>query len=107
MLKSQRLSQQNIADLCNVYKKMVNRVFKCANELEIFLPLYENDTDTVLAEKFLVSTNKSNPINGCLTTLTFARSYFITKYVKSFFGPNTRRIAVPMTKIVLLSYSTG
>lgn len=35
-LKSLELSQQNIADSCNVFKKTVNRVFKRARELSIF-----------------------------------------------------------------------
>ena len=51
-LKSLNLSQQNIADSCNVSKKTVNRVLKRAVELDISWPLDENDTDAVLAEKF-------------------------------------------------------
>ena len=54
-LKSLNLSQQNIADSCNVSKKTVNRVLKRAAELGISWPLEENDTDAVLAEKFFPS----------------------------------------------------
>ena len=61
-LKSLGLSQQSIADSCNVSKKTVNRVLKRAEELGISWPLDENDTDAVLAEKFFPSTKqvKSN-----------------------------------------------
>ena len=38
-LKSLNLSQQNIADSCNVSKKTVNRVLKRAAELGISWPL--------------------------------------------------------------------
>ena len=54
-LKSLNLSQQNIADSCNVSKKTVIRVLKRAAELGISWPLEENDTDAVLAEKFFPS----------------------------------------------------
>ena len=61
-IKSLELRQQSIADSCNVSKKMVNRVLKCAEELGISWPLDENDTDAVLAEKFFPSAKqvKSN-----------------------------------------------
>ena len=49
------LSQQNIANSCNVSKKTVNRVLKRAKELNISWPLDANDTDAVLAEKFFPS----------------------------------------------------
>lgn len=52
------LSQQNIADSCNVSKKTVNRVVKRVRELDISWPLDENDTDAVLAEKFFPSANQ-------------------------------------------------
>ena len=60
------LSQQNIADSCNVSKKTVNRVLKRAKELDISWPLDESDTDAVLAEKFFpsvkqVTSNKRMP----------------------------------------------
>lgn len=51
-LSSLNLSQQNIADGCNVSKKTVNRVLKRAKELGISWPLDANETDAVLAEKF-------------------------------------------------------
>ena len=52
------LSQKNIADSCNVSKKMVNRILKRARELDISWPLDENDTDAVLAEKSFPSANQ-------------------------------------------------
>ena len=51
-LSSLNLSQQNIADRCNVSKKTVNRVLKRAKELDISWSLDANETDAVLAEKF-------------------------------------------------------
>lgn len=57
-LSSLGLSQQNIADSCNVSKKTVNRVLRRAKELDISWPLDESDTDAVLAEKFFPSTNQ-------------------------------------------------
>ena len=53
------ISQQNIADSCNVSKKTVNRVLKCAKELNISWPLEANDTDAVLAEKFFPSAKQT------------------------------------------------
>ena len=65
-LSSLNLSQQNIADSCNVSKKTVNRVLKRAKELGISWPLDANETNAVLAEKFFpsakqVKTNKRMP----------------------------------------------
>lgn len=65
-LSSLNLSQQNIADSCNVSKKTVNRVLKRAKELGISWPIDANETDAVLAEKFFpsakqVKTNKRMP----------------------------------------------
>lgn len=54
-LKSLGLSQQSIADSCNVSKKTVNRVLKRARELNISWPLDKSDTDAVLAEMFFPS----------------------------------------------------
>ena len=61
-LKSLGLSQQGIADNCNVSKKTVNRVLKRAKELDISCPLDKSDTDVILAEKFFPSAKqvKSN-----------------------------------------------
>lgn len=61
-LKSLGLSQQSIADSCNVSKKTVNRVLERAKELGISWPLDESNTDAILAEKFFPSANqvKSN-----------------------------------------------
>ena len=47
-LKSLGLSQQSIADSCNVSKKTVNRVLKRAKEFGITWPLDKSDTDAVL-----------------------------------------------------------
>ena len=88
------LSQQNIADSCNVSKKTVNRVLKRAKELDISWPLDESDTDAVLAEKFSLLQIKSHPIKGCLTTLTSTRNCSATESAKSFCGQNTWRTAV-------------
>lgn len=82
-LSSLGLSQQNIADSCNVSKKTVNRVLRRAKELDISWPLDESDTDAVLAEKFSLLQIKSHPIRGCLTTLTFVRSCFVMESVKT------------------------
>ena len=65
-LKSLGLSQQSIADSCNVSKKTVNRVLKRAKELNISWPLDKSDTDAVLAEMFFpsakqVRSNKQMP----------------------------------------------
>ena len=57
-LKSMGLSQQSIADSCNVSKKTGNRVLKRAKELNIFWPLDKSDTDAVLAEMFFPSTKQ-------------------------------------------------
>ena len=57
-LSSLGLSQQNIADSCNVSKKTVNRVLRRAKKLDISWPLDESDTDAVLAEKFFPSANQ-------------------------------------------------
>ena len=46
-LSSLGLSQQSIADSCNVSKKTVNRVLRRAKELDISWPLDESDTDAV------------------------------------------------------------
>lgn len=54
-IKSLGLSQQSIADSCNVSKKTVNRVLKRAKELNISWPLDKSDTDAVLAEMFFPS----------------------------------------------------
>ena len=95
-LKSLGLSQQSIADSCNVSKKTVNRILRRAKELDISWPLDKSDTDAVLAEKFSLLQIKSHPIGGCLTTLTFVRSCSVMESVKNSFGRNTWRIAVPM-----------
>ena len=54
-LKRLGLSQQSIADSCNVSKKTVNRVLKRAKELNISWPLDKSDTDAVLAKMFFHS----------------------------------------------------
>ena len=65
-LSSLGISQQNIANSCNVSKKTVNRVLKRAKELNVSWSLDANDTDAVLAEKFFpsvktVASNKRMP----------------------------------------------
>lgn len=97
-LKSLELSQQRIADSCKVSKKTVNRVLKRAEELGVSWPLDENDTDTVLAEKFFLLQSKSHLIKGCLTMLTSARSCSVMESAKNSYGLNTWRTAVPMAK---------
>jgi hypothetical protein len=47
-LRSLEFSQQNIAYSCNVSMKTVNRVIRRANELNIFWPLNEAQTNVVL-----------------------------------------------------------
>ncbi len=59
-LSGLNLSQQNIADSCNVSKKTVNRVLKRAKELNISWPLDDNETDAVLAEKLFPAKGKSD-----------------------------------------------
>ena len=93
-LRSLGLSQQNIADSCNVSKKTVNRVLKRARELDISWPLDENDIDAVLAEKLFLLQTKSHPIKGCPTMITAVRSCSATESVKNFCGLNTWRTAV-------------
>ena len=57
-LSNLELSQQNIADSCNVSKKTVNRFLRRAKELDVSWPLDESDTDVVLVEKFFPSVNQ-------------------------------------------------
>lgn len=54
-LSSLGLSQQSIADSCNVLKKTVNRFLKRAKELHLYWPLEETETDAVLLEKLFPS----------------------------------------------------
>jgi len=54
-LASLGLSQQSIADSCNASKKTVNRVLKRAKELQLYWPLEETKTDSVIAEKLFPS----------------------------------------------------
>ena len=63
-LKSLGLSQQSIADSCNVSKKTVNRVLKRAKELDISWPLDKSDTDAVLAEKFFPFAKQASVYKG-------------------------------------------
>ena len=46
-LSSLGISQQNIANSCNVSKKTVNRVLKRAKELNVSWPLDAIDTDVL------------------------------------------------------------
>lgn len=69
-LKNLGISQQSLADSCNVSKKTVNRVLKRAEELDISRPFDENETDDVLAEKFFPSA--VNQINSQKRMLDYA-----------------------------------
>lgn len=62
-LASLNLSQQDIAVSCSVSKKTVNRVLKRANELQVFWPLEDNETDAALEERFFPSTSKARTSN--------------------------------------------
>lgn len=97
-LKSLGLSQQSIADSCNVSKKTVNRVLKCAKKLDIAWLLDKSDTIVVLAEKFFLLQSKSNPVKGCLTTIISTTNYSATESVRNSCEQNTWRIAVQMAK---------
>lgn len=61
-LHSLEFSQQNIAYSCNVSKKTVNRVLKRANELNLFWPLNETQTDTVLEGIFFPQKNQRTDV---------------------------------------------
>ena len=97
-LKSLGLSQQSIADSCNVSKKTVNRVLKRAKELNISWPLDKSDTDAVLAEMFFLLQSKSDPINGCLTTIMSTKNYSVTESVRNSCGQNTWRTVMQMAR---------
>lgn len=88
-LSSLNLSQQNIADSCNVSKKTVNRVLKRAKELGISWPIDANETDAVLAEKFSLLQNRSKPTKECLTTITSAKSCSEMASARNSYGQNT------------------
>jgi len=66
-LASLGISQQNIADSCNVSKKTVNRILKRAKEINLAWPLEESYTEAVIAQKLFppvaktISTNKRMP----------------------------------------------
>ena len=97
-LKSLGLSQQSIADSCNVSKKTVNRVLKRAKELDISWPLDKSDTDVFLQKSFFLLQSKSNLIKGCLTMLISTKNYSVTESVRNSCGQNTWRTAVQMAK---------
>ena len=59
-LDSLGLSQQNIADSCNVSKKTVNRVLKRAKEIDLSWPLDANMTDAVIEKTLYPSKNQSS-----------------------------------------------
>lgn len=95
-LSSLGLSQQNIADSCNVSKKTVNRVLRRAKELDISWPLDESDTDAVLAEKFFPSANQVTS-NKRMPDYAYIRKELLRNGVsKNFFGRNTWRSVEPM-----------
>ncbi len=84
-LKSLGLSQQSIADSCNVSKKTVNRVLKRAKELNISWPLDKSDIDAVLAEMFFPSAKqvRSNKRMSTRICLMYCLLYNHLKIVKS------------------------
>ena len=97
-LKSLNLSQQNIADSCNVSKKTVNRVLKRAAELDISWPLDENDTDAVLAEKFFPSA-KQVTSHKRMPDYDYIRKELLRNGVsKKLLWTEYMEIAVPMAK---------
>ena len=77
-LKSLNLSQQNIADSCNVSKKTVNRVLKRAAELGISCRLRKTTPMLFLQKSSSLLQNKSHPTSVCLTTTTSVRSCSVT-----------------------------
>ena len=97
-LKSLELSQQRIADSCKVSKKTVNRVLKRAEELGVSWPLDENDTDTVLAEKFFPSAKQVTSNKRMPDYAYIRRSCSVMESAKNSYGLNTWRTAVPMAK---------
>lgn len=72
-LSSLGLSQQNIADSCNVSKKTVNRVLKKAKEINISWPIEATDTDAALAEKLFPSAIKSTAYNKRMPDFDYIR----------------------------------
>ena len=101
-LKSLGLSQQSIADSCNVSKKTVNRVLKRAKELNISWPLDKSDTDAVLAEMFFpsakqVRSNKRMPdydyIHKELLRNGVSKKLLWTEYMEDIGIKKLRRIA--------------
>lgn len=95
-LKSLNLSQQNIANSCNVSKKTINRVLKRAEEPDISWPLAENDTMLPLLKSFFLLQSKPHPLSGCRTMITSVRSYSVMESLKSSCGQNTWKTVVPM-----------
>lgn len=53
------ISQQSIADSCNVSKKTVNRILAKSRELNISWPLSDDETDLSLEEKFFPPSQKT------------------------------------------------
>lgn len=72
-LSSLRLSQQNIADSCNVSKKTVNCILKKAKEINISGLLEPTDTDAVLTEKLFPSAIKSTASNKRMPDFAYIR----------------------------------
>ena len=97
-LKSLELSQQRIANSCNVSKKTVNRVLKRAEELGVSWPLDENDTDALLAEKFFPSA-KQVTSNKRMPDYAYIRKELLHNGVtKNFCGRNIWRTVALMVK---------
>ena len=72
-LASLGLSQQSIADSCNVSKKTVNRVLKRAREISLSWPLDENETDAVIAERLYPSASKQISSNKKMPDFDYIR----------------------------------
>ena len=72
-LASLGLSQQNIADSCNVSKKTVNRVLKRSREIGLSWSLDENETDAVIAERLYPSASKQISSNKKMPDFNYIR----------------------------------
>jgi len=72
-LRSLEFSQQNIAYSCNVSKKTVNRVIKRANELNLFWPLNETQTDAVLEGIFFPQKNQRADVSKRTPDFSYIR----------------------------------
>ena len=95
-IKSLGLSQQSIADSCNVSKKTVNRVLKRAKELNISWPLDKSDTDAVLAEMFFPSAKQVRS-NKRMPDYDYVHKELLRMIIPGLFEPpgRTLRATIP------------